>query len=402
MSYIKFGIEIMNAMVRSALRTAVFMDRLPPGSSAKVAGQEVRQLNELGFDSELLLIKREVSGPDREHLNAVTTASLEDSIPRPLRLGMQIPGFSFFSSFHLTAPIYGPLTLKKKYDLIVAHGTYTCFTAYSLKKIRRIPYVAFLWDPIAYILQKVYNDTALRTALPFLRPIGKVLDKIISDASEVVLLPSKFHLARMKDITNTAIEILYPGVDASEALPKTRGDYILAVARWERGKKPFFYLDLLEALRREKLTSQLVMVGPWKDSLLLNRFLKEAESRGLRGFLDLHGPPSNSELVELYRGAGLLVHAVTESFGMIGLEAAAHGCPFIIPKGSGVTDLFSDGVHGFFPSEGDTDAYAKAVSELFFDRRRTFEMGRKAWEVARQFTWRSHAEHLGKVLTSLS
>jgi glycosyltransferase involved in cell wall biosynthesis len=87
---------------------------------------------------------------------------------------------------------------------------------------------------------------------------------------------------------------------------------------------------------------------------------------------------------------------------MIGLEAAAHGCPFVIPKRSGVTDLFTEKVHGFFPSEGDTDAYAEAVSEVLSDRKTTFEMGREAWGVASRFTWRSHAEHLGKVLTSVS
>jgi glycosyltransferase involved in cell wall biosynthesis len=298
--------------------------------------------------------------------------------------------------------MYGPLTLKKKYDLIVAHGTYTCFTAYSLKRVRGIPYVAFLWDPITYILQKVYNDTALGRALPVLRSVGRALDKVISDASEVVILPSRFHLSRVKDITDTAVEIVYPGVVASERLPERRGDYMLAVARWERGKRPFFYLDLLEVLRKEGLHIQLVMVGPWKDKALLDLFLTEAERRGLRGSIQLRGPSTNSELVELYREAGLLVHAVTESFGMIGLEAAAHGCPFIIPKRSGVTDLFTEGVHGFFPSEGDTDAYAEAVNEILSDKKTTFEMGREAWNVARHFTWRSHAEHLGKVLTSLS
>jgi glycosyltransferase involved in cell wall biosynthesis len=377
------------------------MDRLPPGSFPKIAGQEVRHLNDLGFNSDLLLIKRQVSEWDREHLIGVTTESLEDSIPKPLRLGVQIPGFSFFSSFHLTAPIYGPLTLKKKYDLIVAHGTYTCFTAYSLKKVRRIPYVAFVWDPITYILQKVYIDTALARVLPVLRFVGKRLDKIISDASEVVVLPSRFHLNRVKDLTDKPVKIVYPGVVASESLPETRGNYMLAVARWERGKRPFFYLDLLEKLRREKLPSYLVMVGPWKDPSLLNRFLREAEGRGLRGFVELRSPPTNDELVELYRAARLLVHAVTESFGMTGFEAAAHGCPFVIPKGSGVTDLFTDGVHGFFPSEGDTEAFSEAIRELFSNEKLASDMGCEAWKIARRFTWRSHAEHLARVLTSL-
>jgi glycosyltransferase involved in cell wall biosynthesis len=202
----------------------------------------------------------------------------------------------------------------------------------------------------------------------------------------------------MRKLTDKPIKIVYPGVEVAEKILEKRGDYLLAVARWEYGKKPFFYLDLLERLKEENLLCNLVMVGPWKDRSLKLSFLREIKKRGFINYVKLYGPAGKDELIRLYQGARVLVHAVTESFGMIGLEAAAHGCPFIIPRRSGVTDLFNHGNHGFFPEEGDLGAFVKYVEKLVSDERLAYRMGYEAWKVASQYTWDLHARNLAKVL----
>jgi glycosyltransferase involved in cell wall biosynthesis len=374
------------------------MDRLPSGSFPKIAGEEVRQLNKLGVNTDLLLIRREIPDKDQEWLNGVNIECLEDRLPSALRVNFKMPSFSFFSSFHLTAPIYGPLALKRKYDLVIAHGTYTCFTAYSLKKIRNMPYAAFVWDPISYILGKVYSDTLLRHIFPLLCSLGEKMDELISDSSEVVILPSRYHLDLMKKLTGKPVKIVYPGVEAAKEIPEKRGEYLLAVARWEHGKKPLFYLDLLEKLKEDDLLCDLVMVGPWKEFSLKERFLKEVEKRGLIDHVRLYGAAGRDELRMLYQGARVLVHAVSESFGMIGLEAAANGCPFIIPRSSGVTDLFTNGVHGFFCRENDLVAYSECAEKLISDGELAVKIGYEAWKTAQRYTWIKHAESIIKVI----
>jgi glycosyltransferase involved in cell wall biosynthesis len=204
----------------------------------------------------------------------------------------------------------------------------------------------------------------------------------------------------MRKLTDKPIKIVYPGVEVAEKIPEKRGDYLLAVARWEHGKKPFFYLDLLERLKEKNLLCDLVMVGPWKNRSLKLSFLREVKKRGFINYVKLYGPAGKDELIRLYQGARVLVHAVTESFGMIGLEAAAHGCPFIIPKKSGVTDLFNHGIHGFFPQEGDLDGFVKYVEKLVSDERLAYRMGYEAWKVARKYTWEKHAKDLLNVISS--
>jgi glycosyltransferase involved in cell wall biosynthesis len=379
-------------------RVGIFMDQLAPGSFPKIAGKEVKYLNNFGVDADLLLIKRGVPMEYRELLEGLDINCLDDLVPIISKTNFKFPGFSFFSLFHVTAPIFTPFVWKE-YDIIVAHATYTCFTAFALREVRKIPYLAFIHDPITYILHKVYSDPALSHFLPFLIPVSTKIDKIIADKAEVVLLPSKFHLEIMKRITKKSIEVVYHGVDSSKKIPNRRGDYFIAVARWEPGKKPYFLLDIFDTLKSRGIRVKLLMIGSWKTQSLQADFLRKIRKLGLSDTVKLFGVASETELKKLYLGTRALIHPVTESFGMIGLEAAAQGAPMIIPEKSGVTELFTHGIHGFFPKEGDSSAYLEYIEKLALDKQLAWNMGFEAWKIAKQHTWKSHAEKLENVLS---
>jgi glycosyltransferase involved in cell wall biosynthesis len=100
---------------------------------------------------------------------------------------------------------------------------------------------------------------------------------------------------------------------------------------------------------------------------------------------------------KLFLSARVLVHPIFEAFGVMGLEAAACGCPLIIPRGSGVSELFEDGVHGFFPKEGDVETFANCLDLLLADERKALKMGEAAWKVAKRYTWEAHARKILEV-----
>jgi glycosyltransferase involved in cell wall biosynthesis len=376
------------------MKVGVLIDEPRVGGVEITAINEVIDLRRLGTKTHLLTLRC----PHNESFIKRNNVEVPISSLQTINLSFKFPGFSFFSLYHVITPLIASRVLRSEYDIIIAHGTYTCFTAYSLRKFRNMPYAAFIWDPISYILRKVYSGTSLRQMFPLLCLLGEKMDKVIAGSSEVVILPSRYHLDLMKKLTDKPIKIVYPGVEVAKEIPEKRGDYLLAVARWEHGKKPFFYLDLLERLKEEDLLCDLVMVGPWKELSLKKRFLKEVKKRGLINYVRLYGAADRDELKMLYQGARVLVHAVPESFGMIGLEAAACGCPFIIPQNSGVTDLFANGVHGFFPGEGNVEEYAKYTGKLLSDEPFAWKMGYEAWKVAKQYTWQRHATKLNEIL----
>jgi glycosyltransferase involved in cell wall biosynthesis len=94
------------------------------------------------------------------------------------------------------------------------------------------------------------------------------------------------------------------------------------------------------------------------------------------------------------------VHPVHEAFGMQTLEAAACGCPGVIPAGSGAAELFRDGVSGFHPPGGDIDAIVRILDGVFADPSLAESAGRAAWEAARSHTWLDHARSIKTILES--
>lgn len=91
------------------------------------------------------------------------------------------------------------------------------------------------------------------------------------------------------------------------------------------------------------------------------------------------------------------VHPVHEAFGMQSLEAAACGCPIIIPKGSGAADLFENWVQGYFPERGNSKELLNCINKIFNDKVKTEQIGREAWLRAKSYTWEGYAKKLAEI-----
>jgi len=59
----------------------------------------------------------------------------------------------------------------------------------AIKRKVGIPYLAFVYDPISYILPKVYSKSLLAAFFPLLIPLGKKLDQKILRESLVSSVP---------------------------------------------------------------------------------------------------------------------------------------------------------------------------------------------------------------------
>lgn len=153
-------------------------------------------------------------------------------------------------------------------------------------------------------------------------------------------------------------------------------DTILVVGRIDRGKG----LDLLlGALKLVKHPFRLTVVGEGKD---LNRCRVLAHRLGLQQKVEFVGRMDRSELSEWYRRA--LMVAVPcrapESFGLVALEAMAHGRPVVAFRVGGLTDVIRHGETGFLVEEQDQVAFANQIDCLLRDPDLALEMGRRGVE----------------------
>ncbi|MGE5197901.1 MAG: glycosyltransferase family 4 protein, partial [Deltaproteobacteria bacterium] len=212
-----------------------------------------------------------------------------------------------------------------------------------------------------------------------------------------LITSGRLHHGRFKRISGKPLEDLYPACFPNrEFTPYARREKaMLAYDRWDIGNKPLIFLDLLEKIDEG---IKLKIGGFWHPEAIKDEFVGESERRKLKSRIELLGPLDENMILGLCSRVMLHLHPNEEAFGMQTLEAAACGCCVIIPAGSGVTDLFEHGIHGFFPEKGNLPELINYVKTVFEDTGKAEKMGRMAWETAKKHTWAAYAERLEGII----
>jgi len=382
------------------VKIGVIIDELKPGGTQRIAINEVKWLRILGHDAKLIVIRRQANQAikDEEYVQKIAEDPipilfLSDRFPRIFRLSFRFPIFRFFSSFHLTSPLLASLTLNEKFDILISHGTYTCFTAEAIRRIHAIPYVTFVHDTATYILSKAYANTSLA----MLTALGTFIDRKTMKNAVLILTQSNFTMKQVKRIYNRGrVEVVYPGCKPVEHLQKKRENIVLMYTRWDRGKNPFLTVKIAQRLKNTDV--KIIVAGTWSQENVRSEIIRELKMSGLKDKVEIIDEIDENELENLFLKSKVWIHPIVEAFGMSALEAAAHGCPIIMPQGSGVTELFTEGLHGFFPKEGDADSYADYIIELVSNEELALKMGYEAWNVSKKYTWENHAKNLVRIL----
>lgn len=382
------------------MKIAILIDELAPGSAPKLIGWPIRKLKELGVQAQaFIIIEKDYWQKNKAHydyhLSGVKVRYIFPKFPKWVqKINFKFPGFSFFSLHHIASWFFAYKAVgEKEFDVIIAHCQYSAFAARNIKRHCKIPFLSLIWDPSTFMARKIYKKR-----FPLMYPIiylaAKLLDKFSLAKCEAVITSGKFHHQHLKKITNKPLEVLVPGCFIKEELPDflSRERMILAYDRWDIGNNPRIFLDILGSLDSKDIT--LTIGGFWHPEDLKNDFIQEVKERGLKERVNLLGPLDEGQIMKLCSKAMVHVHPVHEAFGMQTLEAAGCGCPVVIPAGSGVADLFQDGVSGFFPPPGDFDSMVKSINKIFSDSAVAEDMGKAAWNIAKKYTWLDYAKTL--------
>ena len=376
------------------MKIGILIDQLVLGGVQKNAIQEVRQLRKLGHHATLLVLMRKgFQETFASQVQDIPVRFLSDRYPRLFRQSIKFPIFSFFSTLHVLSPFLAPSTIQRKdFDIIVSHGTTTCFTAHAISGKVGIPFIAVIHDPMEYILKKVYSGTPLKYIFFVISPLLFFLEKSFIRESKKTLVVSSVHQQFIYKHYGFTPDILTAGSYVPQKYPSTKRTFLLALSRWDKDKRPTFFLDLLKNLPS---SVKLAIVGIWTSQTDEENFLAEVARRKMGSRVKVLGYVPESKLSTLASKALLWVHPNFEAFGVGGVEAASNGCPIIIPKGSGVTDFFEHGVHGFFPESEDVKSFLPYVRRLLTDETLRKRMAEAAYERAKTvFSWESHAQKL--------
>ena len=226
--------------------------------------------------------------------------------------------------------------------------------------------VVYCHNPARWLYQtdEYLGGTAWRSPLgpPLMamRPFLRRWDRRRADEVDLYLANSRVVQQRIATTYGRDAELLPPphGMDASaprEEVPELADwdpGYALVVSRL----LPYKNVDaVIEAVRRSG--RRLVVVGRGPEEARLRATLPD--------HVRLLGGLSDAQLRTVYAGAGVLVAASHEDFGLAPLEAAAFGVPAVALRGGGFLETVLEGETGLFfdrPTPDDI-AVALAVSD---------------------------------------
>lgn len=117
---------------------------------------------------------------------------------------------------------------------------------------------------------------------------------------------------------------------------------------------------------------------------------------GLEDEVVFTGQIREQDKVPIYSAASVFVFpSLYEGFGMPVLEAMACGCAVVTSNVSSLPEVVGD--TGILVDPYSVEAIAQAIQELLEDPDRRAELGRRARERSRQFSWRQVAEQTAEV-----
>ena len=213
-------------------------------------------------------------------------------------------------------------------------------------------------------------------------PAIRRLDLVIANSQATA------DIARGRRVPASRIRVVHPGVDLPEPDPAARERFrarhglggrpvLLYVGRLTRRKGLLELVrDVLPIVIRERPEAVLLVAGDTPAASLHHGVVTReavgaaARAAGVQEAVRFLGVLDGPALDQAWFAADVHVFPVRdipgdpEGFGMVALEAAAHGLPTVAYATGGVTDAVADGVSGRLVPPGDPAAFAAAALEL--------------------------------------
>jgi len=368
------------------------------GGIGKIAVEQVKNLRKLGVDASLLVFQDWGNeNKYREISDDIPIDRLARRLPETKRINRKIPFFTILNGAHFIYPFtLTPYVRDGEWDLIINHESYLTPLLLQLKKNRNIPFVQSIWDPVAYIVKRVYRSGPLQLINPLLCLLGKYADKNFITKAEHIFLSGKPHYDYVAGHSKK-ITTLYPSVypQPEESLSLKPDPYVFTVTAWKKGKNPEYLFEIVENFPNIRIK----MGGIWLDTEYQRQFISQVKSRNLENNIDVLGELTEAELKKYYTNARVVLQTNDDrGFGMPALEGAACATSFIIPKNQAVCELFADGVEGFFTVEHDTDKIISLLEKYISSQSFALEKGNLAYKKVREnYSWEQHCRKIIQV-----
>lgn len=300
------------------------------------------------------------------------------------------------------------------YDLLYSHYWLSGEAACLLR-----PRLAASWAHTAHTLGLVKNERLAEGAQPE-PPLRVAVEGDIARHADLLITSTQDESEALVDrygADPARVQVVAPGVELSTFRPIDRaearskigvqaGPLLLFVGRLERLKGVDVAIRALAELRADgHPNARLLVLGEDSrdgDESEKERLKAVAAAAGVRGAIEFVGSVAHHELPYFYAAADVCVMpSYSESFGLVGLEAQACGCPVVASDVSGLRSVVREGVTGYLIAGHDPADYADRIKRLLDDPELARQMGRRGQLLAQRFSWSRTADRLVGLFSSL-
>ncbi|HEX6349804.1 MAG TPA: glycosyltransferase [Candidatus Dormibacteraeota bacterium] len=286
-----------------------------------------------------------------------------------------------------------------RYDMLYSHYWLSGMVACTLHARWRLP-----WAHTAHTLAAVKNHWLPPgdTPEPALR---ERLEGEIARSADLLVVSTQAEgeaLRRAYGVPRDRLQVARPGVDLQRfgdvkrftSEPRT----VLFVGRLERLKGADIALSAFAEATAGRPDVRLLVLGGdshTRGESERRRLDAIAHELGIQDRVAFLGSVPQDQLPAYYGSAeALLMPSYSESFGLVGLEAQACGCPVIAADVAGLASVVRDGWTGFLVAGHDPSDYAQRLRSLLDDPALGRNMGRRGRLLARAFSWERTADRL--------
>lgn len=294
--------------------------------------------------------------------------------------------------------------------------------ARTVARLRGLPYVVSIHGGVMDLpgeVEELYTGTSGRI-LDWGKPFGLIYGsrRLLEDANAIItgnpveagFLEEEYPDRRVVSIPHGIATATYEedqGRTAMEAFPSLADRrFLLVVGRIDPVKNPTWVVEQFRAVSERNPGLALVLAGPVTDGGYGARLDALIRDLGLteRVLCTGHIPHGDPRLTGLYQKAeALVLPSISETFGLVLIEAWAAGTAVIATETSGARELVQPGVNGFLYPLNRPQAFHEAVDRILGDPDLREGMARSGREMVRSRYDRSVSAALvmdlyGKVL----
>lgn len=278
--------------------------------------------------------------------------------------------------------IWGLRELADGYDVIVFNDQYAALLGAYLRLIKGKPYVM--------VLHEFYPKVSRSLARRLFFPVADLIDAFSVLVAPSVLTTSEKVQRRIDRIAPgkaTLARIGFPVADPLSLNSERARRTVLALTVWDEGRHPEFFATLAKTVPEFKIT----LMGMWASEPLFRRF--KGLERSIPN-LEITGPVTEEERCRRLKSTFLYASfGYSEAGpGMGGLEALAMGCPVLVNRGIGLSELIVDRVNGFVVDPFDVRTVARKLRLIDkIPDEELYRIRAAGQSLCRTHTWTAHA-----------